>query len=181
MVAAAALAFSSCAPVEQPVSNQQIAAVEVPLLTPTDRADFLAMLHRHAKAGGLHVDDVSEQWRLLGERSGDPPEARSQLAKTIYVGLWRGERDDDPEVLVDDGGHQGRAWATFLRGKHPELATKVRTGLMAEITERWPSARPIPVMPNGALPLHSDVVWTGTAYVVKPDRIAAYAARGGQH
>jgi hypothetical protein len=82
-------------------------------------------------------------------------------------------------VLVDDGGHQGRPWLTFLRGKHPKLASKVRADLLADIKGRWPEARNVPIMPNGGLPIANDLVWTGTIYVVKPDRSAAYSQSGG--
>ncbi|TAL29889.1 MAG: hypothetical protein EPN98_19030 [Phenylobacterium sp.] len=176
LISAIAVAASACS-VEQPASSQQIAAIEVSLRTPADRADLLAMLHRHARAGGLHVDDVSERWRRL-DTSDHPPAARDVLTKTIYVGLWRGVEDDDMEVMVDDGGHQGRPWLTFRRGKHPELASRVRVGLLADIKRRWPDARDVPVMPNGALPLANDLVWTGGGYAVKAERVAGYARRG---
>lgn len=176
VIGAALLGVSACMPVSQPASNEQVAAVEVLLRTPADRADFLAMLHKHARAGGLHVDDVSEQWRQLErDHRGPAWDARDVRSRTIAVGLWRGAEDDDPEVLVDDGGRHGRPWLTFLRGKHPELAAKLRAELQADIRRRWPGARDVPVMPSGALPLDQDLTWTGTAYVVKPERIAAYA------
>jgi len=178
-VAALALITAGCGPIEQPANLRQIVVLEVSLPTPQDRSDLLAILHRHAQAGGLHVDDVSEQWRQTGERAHDlPPETQSHFTKTIYVGLWRGDCDDDPEVLVDDGGHLGRPWVTFLKGKQPQLATKARVGLVAEINQRWPDTREVPVMPNGGRPLYYDLVWTGASYVVKPDRVAAYAAQG---
>lgn len=138
------------------------------------------MLHRHAEAEGLHVDDGSRRW--IEFRRGAPPDespfVRDVLTKTIYVSVWRGAGDKDLEVSVDDGGHQGRPWLTFLRGDRPELATKARIRLLAEIRARWPEARDIPVTPNGRLPLAHDLVWTGASYVVKPERAAAYDQRG---
>jgi hypothetical protein len=161
----------------QPASAQMIASVEVPLRTPADHADLLALLRRNALAGGLHVDDGTERWIQFrrGAPSDEPPDARNVLTKTIYVGVYRGTNDSDMEMEVDDGGHQGRAWLTFFRGKRPELATKTRVQLLAEIKHRWPDARDVPVMPNGGLPLADDLVWTGTSYAVKPERLAAYA------
>src|ERR1700678_3789508 len=174
-IAIVALAVS-CAPTQQPASNRTVAAIEVPLLGPSDRADLLAMLRSEARDGGLHVDDDSRQWIEFrkGAPSDEPTFAKSVLTKTIYVGLWRGANDDDPEVLVDDGDHQGRPWLTFLQGKHPDLATRVRARLLAAIKRRWPGARVVPVMPNGALPLSRDLTWTGRAYVVKAERLRDY-------
>jgi hypothetical protein len=168
-------------PHPQPASAKQVAAVEVPLRTAADHADLMLMLRRNAREGGLHVDDGTDEWIKfrLGAPSNEPPAARNVLTKTIYVGVYRGNDDRDMEMDVDDGGHQGRAWLTFFRGKHPQLATKVRVQLLAEIQRRWPDARNVPVMPNGALPLADDLVWTGTSYVVKPERLADYAGRGG--
>jgi hypothetical protein len=157
--------------------NPTVAAVEVPLRNATDRADLLAMLQRHAREEGLHVDDRSQEW-MESRRQADPGEPRlanDVLAKTIYVGVWRGEEDKDMEVLVDDGGRQGRPWLMFSRGDQPELATRSRRRLQAKIKARWPDARDVPVMPSGALPLADDLVWTGESYVVKPERAAAYA------
>lgn len=139
---------------------------------PADRAALVAILRERARLDGLHLDDVSEQWRRLGK---DEP-VTSPAKKSIYVGLWRSADDKDLLVSVDDGGHLGKAWVTFLAGEHPELAAKVRRGLVGDIERRWPEARKIPVMPNGALPLDQDLVWTGSAYVVKSERISAYGA-----
>jgi hypothetical protein len=106
-----------------------------------------------------------------------PP--RKATLSTSDMGRYRGVDDGDMEMDVDDGGHQGRAWLTFFRSKHPELAAKVRVRLLAEIRRRWPDARDVPVMPNGALPLADDLFWTGTSYAVKPERLADYTGRGG--
>jgi hypothetical protein len=137
----------------------------------------LAILRRVAGEEGLHVDDGTEQWLQFrrGAPANEPPFARDVLTKTIYVGVYRGTNDDDMEMDVDDGGHQGRAWLTFFRGKQPELTAKVRVQVMSEIKRRWPDARDVPVMASGALPLADDLVWNGTTYVVKPNRLAGYA------
>ncbi len=176
MIAIVALS-AGCAPTPQPASNRTVAAIELPLLAASDRADLLDILRREASAGGLHVDDGSQQWIEFRKSApkDEPPFAKSVLTKTIYVGVWRGTNDDDPEVFVDDGGHQGRPWLTFLQGEHPDLATKFRTRILTDIGRRWPDARVVPVMPNGALPLSDDLTWTGTAYVVKADRARNYA------
>ena len=165
----------------QPASAQQIAAIEVPLRTPADHADLLAILRHCAAEDGLHVDDGTEQWIQFRRTAppDEPPSARSVLTKTIYASVYRGADDTDLEIVVDDGGHQGRAWLSFLRGTHPELATRDRIQVLDEIMRRWPDARDVPVMPNGSLPLTDDLVWTGTSYAVKPARLAGYAKRMG--
>jgi hypothetical protein len=153
-----------------------VAAVEVPLQTPADRADLLAMLRRLAGENGCHLDDVTAKWVEM-RRDAPPDEpafAKSVLTKTIYAGVWRGSDDTDEEISVDDGGHQGRAWVTFSQGEKPALATKLRTQVLGEIKRRWPDVREVPVMPNGAIPLADDLLWTGMSYIVKPERAAAY-------
>jgi hypothetical protein len=179
LLAVGLIAVSGCLPGQQPASGRQVKAVEVPLHTPADRADLLAILRRHAAMGGLKMDDVSDRWeRFEREAQAGRPDPTNVLTKTMYVGLWGDSSDDDPIVFVDDGGRQGRPWLDFFRGKHPEAAAKVRAGLLADIRQRWPGTRDIPIMPNGALPLDKDLIWTGQAYVVKPDRVAQYAATG---
>jgi hypothetical protein len=163
-------------PRPQPPSLRTVAAIEVPLQTAADRADLLAILQHLARENGCHLDDSTAKW--IEMRRNAPPEepafARRVLTKTIYAAVWRGSDDRDLEILIDDGGHQGRAWLTFSQGKRPELATKLRTRVLGEIKRRWPEARDVPVMPNGALPRAEDLLWTGGTYVVKPDRAAAY-------
>lgn len=126
------------------------------------------------------MDDGTERWIRFRRNApaDESPFVRNMLTKTISVSVWRGADDSDLQVSVDDGGHQGRAWLTFFRGEHPELATKVRVELLAEIKRRWPEARDIPVMPSGSLPFAEDLVWTGTAYAVKAERLPAYTAKG---
>jgi hypothetical protein len=142
-----------------------------------DRADLLTMLRRDAFDGELHVDDDSRGWIEFRRHAPDnePPFVKSVLTKTIYVGLWRGANDDDPEVIVDDGGHQGHPWLTFYMGKHPELASMFRARLLADVKRRWPDARTVPIMPDGALPLSNDLTWTGKSYVVRASGLAATA------
>lgn len=158
-------------------SSRVVAVVEVPLRGETDRADLLAMLHAHASEEGQHVDDGSEEW-IEFQRNLDSKdrEASSRLNKTIYASVWRGRDDKDQEVSVDDGGHQGRPWLMFFRGERPDAATGARLRLQAKIRARWPDARDVPIMPSGSLPSADDLVWTGEAYVVKPERAAAYEA-----
>ena len=133
----AALIFTflllGCGPVDQPASLQFVAAIESPLRTAADRSDLLAMLRRHAAAGGLHVDDGSQSWRDL-ERNA--PELPAMVRGTLYVGVWRGAEDDDLEVSVDDAGHPGRAWIMFSRGTQVAAAARVRERLLGDIARR---------------------------------------------
>ena len=123
------------------------------------------------------MDDGSQEWIEFRRNApaDEPHSVRDALTKTIHVSVWRGADGRDLEVLVDDGGRQGRPWLMFLRGDQPELATKARLRLLAEIKARWPEARDIPVMPSGSLPLADNLHWTGTAYVVKPGHVVSYA------
>jgi hypothetical protein len=150
----------ACAPVDQE-SVRTVAAVEIQLRTEADRSDLVSMLRRHAGASGLHVDDVSERWQAF-EREANmiAPEDRG----TFYVGVWRGEDDDEAEVLADDQFHPGRAWVTFPRGQQPDRSTRVREPLLAEIRQRWPGARALPILPTGGLPLVDDLVATESGY-----------------
>jgi len=152
--------LAACAPIDQE-SVRTVAAIEIALRTGSDRADLVAMLERHAAANGLHVDDVSERRREF-ERDANliAPEDRG----TFYVGVWRGEDDDEAEVLADDQFHPGRAWVTFPRGQEPDHSTRVREAMLAEIRQRWPEARPLPILPTGGVPLVDDLVMTEHGY-----------------
>lgn len=168
----AATVIASCA-APQPASLRQVQAIEVDVTKPEDRAALIAMLRERARLDSLHIDDVSEEWVQLGR--GEP--ATSPTKKSIYIGLWRTADDKDLLAHVDDGGHLGKAWVVFLAGEQTQLAARVRRGLVADIERRWPHVREVPVMPNGALPLYQDLVWTGSSYAVKSDRTSAYAAQ----
>jgi hypothetical protein len=163
--------IAGCA-ASQPASSRQVQAVEIDVTRPTDRAALIALLRERARSDGLHLDDLSEEWGRLGR---DEP-TTSPARKSIYIGLWRASDDKDLLAHVDDGGHLGKAWVVFLKGEKPQLAQSVRRSLVADIERKWPDARQIPIMPNGALPLYRDLVWTGSSYVVKRERISAYAA-----
>lgn len=158
----------ACSPVEQPAGLQFVAAIEIPLRTPADRRDLLAMLRRHAAAGGLHVDDLSQGRRDLQRNA---PELPAMARGTLHVGVWRGAEDEDLEVSADDAGHPRRAWVTLSRGTQMAAAARVREGLLADIARRWPDARRLPILPSGGLPLADDLRLTPAGY-----RIARSAA-----
>lgn len=175
-----ALSVQGLIPRAPSASDQVVAVVEAPLHTPRDRADLLAMLRDHAAQSDLHLDDGTQEWIEFRQNApaDESPFVRNLLTKTIYVSISRGRKNGSAEVLVDDGGHQGRPWLIFLKGDHPELATTARVRLIANIKARWPDARDVPVMSDGAAPLADDLIWTGTAYAVKSKRQSAYEQRG---
>ncbi|MBC9035232.1 hypothetical protein IAG41_22810 [Sphingomonas sp. JC676] len=153
----------ACAPLTQD-NVRTVAAIEVVLQTSADRADLLAVLRQQAAADpALHVDDVSDRWEeLKAQAQNFPPEADG----TLYVGVWRGENDDEQEADVDDMGHKGRVWLTFPKGRVPERSLNFRTRLIAAIRDRWPSSKAIPILPSGALPLAVDLQETPTGYKI---------------
>jgi len=167
----AAFLTLGCAPAPQPDDLRLVAAVEIPLRTPADRSDLLAMLRRHAAAGGLHVDDVSAAWQ---DHQRHAPELPDFARGTLYVGVWRGEEDDELEVSVDDSGHPGRAWVIFSRGKQPDLAARMREGLLSAIGRRWPGARRLPVLPSGGLPFADDLRLAPGGYRIARSAAARY-------
>jgi hypothetical protein len=93
---------------------------------------------------------------------------------SIYVGVWRGANDDDIEAAVDDLGHNGRAWVTFLKGRQPDRAARFQQGVLADIGRRWPEAKSLPVLPTGGLPLSDDLRMTPTGYKIDPAAAATY-------
>jgi hypothetical protein len=138
-----------------------VAAIEVPLRTTTDHNDLVALMRRLAAANGMHVDDDSEKWGAF-QRS-LPADEPVDTRATIYVGVWRGSRDDDFEVSVSDMMHLGRAWVTFLQDGRNDLPADKREQALAEIRRRWPDARSVPVLPSGGQPLVEDLRLTPQA------------------
>jgi hypothetical protein len=157
---------------------RQLPALEVTISSASDRADLIAILRREtAFDSELHVDDATERWQQLyaaSDKDGRP--AHSSTRSTINVGVWRGADDEDPVAQVNDRGHLGRAWVMFSDYEGSAKNDSARARLIAALRRRWPDARDIPVMPNGAYPLANDLVWTGRAYIVKAERTSAYAA-----
>jgi hypothetical protein len=156
----------ACAPVSQE-SVRTVAAIEVAIHTPSDRADLLTVIRQQAATDpALHVDDVSDRWNDLKTQSRDfPPEADG----TLYVGVWRGVNDDEQEADASDMGHKGRVWLTFPKGRNPDRSLKLRRRFIAAIRNRFPDSRAIPILPSGGLPLAADLRETPNGYkVAKP-------------
>jgi hypothetical protein len=149
-------------------SVRTVAAIEIPLREQADRAALIGLLQRHAKRAGLHVDDVSEKWREF-ERQANQISPQDRV--TFNVGVWRGTDDDENEMVADDRFHPGRVWVTFPRGSEADRSRRFSEPLIAEIRQRWPEAKMLPILPWGGLPHARDLVLVGGDY-----RIARSAA-----
>ena len=156
----------ACGVAPQPESARTVAAFEVPLPNPGERAEFLAILSDAAKAEGLHVDaSHAEQLERLSEVS----------PMTIHAAVWRGANDEEPLASVMDlPDNLGRAWISFSKGEDPNLATRFRERAMSKILERWPNTQRLPIMPTGAIPLPADLRQTPEGYRVKPEAASRY-------
>jgi hypothetical protein len=119
----------------------------------------------------MHVDNVTTRWREFEGQNGRTLPAGKG---TIFVGVWRGAHDDEPIADADDMGHPGRAWVTFARGKDVARATRFREAVLADLTRRWTDAKPLPILPSGALPLVEDLRLTPTGYKVAASAAAKY-------
>lgn len=154
----------ACSSQDNGTELRVVKAMEIPLESPTDRNDLLAMLRRHAANERLRVDDVTESWVRM------PLDVR----KSIYVGVWNDQGKEVMEVGVDDGGHLGKAWVSFFEGAEPAGTARRRELLLTEIGRRWPNAREIPVLPSGGLPLARDLRLTPTGYKIIRSAAAGY-------
>ena len=160
------LACSACGVAPQPESARTVAALEVPISTPSDREELLALLRQEAKIEGFHVDAATaEELKRLSEVS----------PLTINAAVWRGTNDDEPVASVMDGAdHLGLAWLTFSKSEEPERTARFRANVMRRITLRWPKTHGLPIMPTGAIPLHDDLLLTSDGYRVKRAAASKY-------
>lgn len=145
-------------------SYKSVAVIEVPIRTPADHNDLIAIMRRMAAANGMHVDDNSQKWVEL-QRS-LPPKQPVDTRATIYVGIWRGSTDEDFEASVSDIMHLGRAWVSFIQGGRGDLPAQNREQVLTEIRHRWPEARSVPVLPSGGEPLAEDLRVTPQGYKI---------------
>jgi len=160
------LACSACSVAPQPKSARTVAAFEVPVLTKSDRDELVALLRKYAEAEGFHVDAATD-------------EENKQLSEvspiTINATVWRGKNDDEPIASVMDGAdHVGLGWLTFAKSEEPERTARFRNRVMNQIKARWPKTTTLPIMPNGVIPLHNDLVLTKDGYRVRRDAASRY-------
>jgi hypothetical protein len=152
-----------------------VAAFEVPLPSEADREQFLAILRTAAAAEGMHVDVESKQDLENAAR------ASPLLEMTVNAAVRRGGNDD--EVIasaMDQHDHLGQVWIMFSRGEDPALSREFRERAMRAIKLRWPDTLSLPIMPTGAVPLHTDLVRTSSGYIVKASEAHKYQLTGGE-
>ena len=149
----------------QPESVRTVAAFEVPLLTPSDKSDFLALLRKEAAENGYHVDAASEA--ELAQMSQVSP-------MTFSAAIWRGNDDEAIASAMDFQDHIGRVWLTFSLGENPQSVRRFQDAVVPQIVQRWPETASLPIMPNGGIPLTSDLIRTSSGYEVNPVAAAKY-------
>jgi hypothetical protein len=93
---------------------------------------------------------------------------------TLFVGVWRGTKDEEFVADADDSGHPGRAWVTFVKGQHQSEATSFREAVIADLKKRFPDALALPVLPSGGLPLSDDLRLTSAGYKIARRAAADY-------
>lgn len=154
------LLCAACGVAEEPKSAKTVAAYEVPLPTAFDKRRFLMLLSAKAEAAGFHVDAATdEELKITSKVS----------PQTFNATVWRGQDDEEPIAsAMDFHDHLGRVWISFLRGEDPARSRQFRETLVPAIKEGWPETAPLPIMPNGAIPLTRDLVRTPQGYIVNP-------------
>jgi hypothetical protein len=163
------LSATACSVAIQPVSDETVAAFEVPLPKATDRAAFLAIIRNAAWAEGAHVDAASD------DELRDTAAAMPQAKMSVHAAVWRGSGDDESwAAIMDQADHLGQVWIMFSRGKDVNLASRFRARAMRDIKARWPNTLSLPIIDHKTIPLHSDLVRTPDGYRLKPSAAAKY-------
>lgn len=153
----------------QPESNRTVAAFEIPLSSPSDRTEFLALIRQVAEAEGLHLDAASD------DRLREAAEAIPEAKMTVHAAVWRGAEDHQSEATIMDGpDHLGLVWIMFAQGKDSQLATRFRDRLMNRIMGRWPETTSLPVMPTGSIPNPYQLIKTPSGYKLNPAYVSEY-------
>jgi hypothetical protein len=163
------VALAGCGVAEHPESARTVAAFEVPLYSKADRTEFLSVLRAAADAYGMHVDATGEN--DLEREATVLPLAR----RTLSAAVWRGANDEKAVASAMDGvDHLGRVWLMFSKGEDPGMTMQFRERALHDIRLHWPDTLPLPIMPNGAIPLASDLIRTPSGYQVKPSEARRY-------
>ena len=145
-------------------SSKAIAVIEVPVRTRADHNDLITIMRRIAGASGMHVDDDSAKW--IAFENSQPPKERNTPA-SIYVGIWKGSKDDEMEAGISDMFHVGRVWVSFYQnGRAAGIPADKREQVVAQIRQRWPDAKFVPVLPSGGEPLAEDLRLTSDGYKI---------------
>jgi hypothetical protein len=169
VLAAICAVIAGCGGARQPESMKTVAAFEIPLSSEADRDLFLSVLRGAAEVEGMHVDSTSKE-ELERQAKASP-----NFQMTMHAAVWRGSNDDEAVAsAMDQFDHLGQVWLMFSRGEDPAMAVRFRERAMHDIMLHWPSTLSLPIMPTGAIPLHSDLIRTPTGYVVKPSEVQKY-------
>jgi hypothetical protein len=149
---------ASCAPADQTESARTVAAYEVPLPTPADKQEFLAILGEEASRAGYHLDAAS------------PDTLRHQTVSriTLNAAVWRGDDEEAVASAMDLPDNLGLIWLSFAKGTQPERVASFRASVMRRVAARWPQTLRLPILPTGAIPLREDLVRTPSGYAVDP-------------
>jgi hypothetical protein len=100
---------------------------------------------------------------------------------TMNATVWRGSNDDEAVAsAMDQNDNLGQVWIAFFKGRDLTLASRFRESAMREIMVRWPGTLSLPIMPTGAIPLHTDLVRAPTGYIVKPSEAHKYDLAGAE-
>lgn len=164
------LLCAGCGAVEQPDSVRTVAAYEVPLPTPLDKARFLDLLKKVAETQGYHVDAAT------------PAELKVQSevsSITFNAAIWRGDDEEMMASAMDFQDHIGRVWVSFPRGEDATRSTRLRESLVPQIKKVWPRTASLPIMPSGAIPLADDLIRTSSGYALKPSAAEKYEDETG--
>lgn len=155
----------ACQPVPQPESHRTVAALEVPLVTPADHAELLALVAREAAAEGLTLTPDAEM-EFFRRNTPDIPIVEAYIRR-------RGVRDSEAHIF--DMPHDSRVWIAFSRGEDVAAAQRFRERAMRKVVERWPEALSVPVTATGGLPHKRDlVVTTKGGYAIDPAKMEGY-------
>jgi hypothetical protein len=169
VLALALLALGGCGRAKRaPV----VAAIEVPVATTRDRQDLVDALRQAARGDpALHADDATAQWMAMQARDrATPPGKRA----TLYAGVWRGARDDEPVAIAVDYLHTGRVWVSFMDSSDRPGSLRLRQGALRALRARFPQAHDLPVLPSGGLPRDEDLRMTTGGYRIAAARAPAY-------
>ena len=127
------------------------------------------LLREQASTFGYHVDSAKpEELRQLSEVS----------PITMNLAVWRGANDEEPVAsAMDLPNNLGRIWLSFSKGSDPAKVVAFRKAVMAQVMQRWPDTRSLPVLAGRTIPLPEDLERTADGYRLKDSAKARYAAQ----
>ncbi len=170
-VLAIAFGLGSCTVDQEPARYTE--ALEIPLEGRNDRIELVRILESAAQVSDeLHVDDVSRRYAEYHDEVEIVP---TDERPTVSISVWIGEDDDELVASVNDFGHRGRVWATFLKGKDVQLHSRFLKEAVRSIRKRWPEARSIPILPSGGIGNPEDFVIIDGNYRIDRAKATTYS------